>query len=177
MKKYLVPALAIALFGASIASLAQSTPMDHSSHGMQGMMGVDSSTMQAMQKKMSAAKTDEERQALMAEHQTQMAGKQGLMMGMNHDGKSAPMDHAAGGMMAMGSGEMQAMRESMQKKMSAAKTDSERQALMSEQQKLMMEKRTHMMPTNANGHEMNGMPGNMAERQQMMQRRMGMMPM
>ena len=48
---------------------------------------------------------------------------------------------------------------------------------MSEQQKLMLEKRAHMMPTNANGHEMNEMPGNMAERQQMMQRRMGMMPM
>jgi hypothetical protein len=177
MKKYLVPALAIALIGASIASLAQSTPMDHSSHGMQGMMGMDSSTMQAMQKKMSAAKTDEERQALMAEHQTQMAGKQGSMMGMIHDGKSAPTDHAAGGMMAMGSAEMQAMRESMQKKMSEAKTDAERQALMSEQQKLMMEKRAHMMPTNANGHDLNGMPGNMAERRQMMQSRMGMMPM
>jgi hypothetical protein len=112
MKKYLVPALAIALIGASIASLAQSTPMDHSSHGMQGMMGMDSSAMQAMQKKMSAAKTD--------------AG---------------------------------------------------RQALMSEQQKLMMEKRAHMMQTKANGHGMNGMPSNMAERRQMMQSRMGMMPM
>jgi hypothetical protein len=116
MKKYLVSALAIALVGASIASIAQSAPMDHSSHGMgmQGMMGMGSPDMQAMQKKMSAAKTDKERQALMAE-----------------------------------------------------------------QQKLMMEKRAHMMSSNASGHDMNGMPGNMAERQQMMQKRMGMgmMPM
>ena len=116
MKKYLVSALAIALVGASIASIAQSTPMDHSSHGMgmQGMMGMGSPDMQAMQKKMGAAKTDEERQALMAE-----------------------------------------------------------------QQKLMMEKRAHMMSSNGSGHDMNDMPCNMAERQQMMHKRMsmGMTPM
>jgi hypothetical protein len=118
MKKYLVSTLAIALVGASIASIAQSAPMDHSSRGMQGMTG-------------------------------------------------------------MNAGEMQAMRETMQKKMSAAKTNEERQALMAEQQKLMMEKRAHMMSSNASGHDMNGMPGTMAERQQMMQHRMGMgmMPM
>jgi hypothetical protein len=181
MKKYFVSALAIALVGASIASIAQSAPMDHSSHGMgmQGMMGMDSQDMQAMQKKMSAAKTDEERQALMAEHQKQMSGKQGAMMGMIHDGKPGAMSHGSGGMMGTNPGEMQAMRETMQKKMSAAKTDEERQALMAEQQKLMMEKRAHMMSSNASGHDMNGMPGNMAERQQMMQKRMGMgmMPM
>ena len=113
MKKYLLSALAIALIGASITSIAQSTPMDHSSHGMQGMMG------------------------------------------MNHS-------------------EMQAMRESMQKKMSAAKTDEERQALMAEQQKLMMEKHDHKMSSNGAGH---GMSGNMAEHQQMTQKRMGMIPM
>ena len=113
MKKYLLSALAIALIGASVVSIAQSTTEDHSSHGMQGMMG------------------------------------------MNH-------------------GEMQAMRESMQKKMSAAKTDAERQALMAEQQKLMMEKHAHMMPSNASGHDMHRMPGNMAERQQMMHKHMGM---
>ena len=113
MKKYLASALAIALIGASITSIAQSAPMDHSSHGM-GMMGMDSPDMQAMQKKMSAAKTDEERRALMAE-----------------------------------------------------------------QQKLMMEKRSQMMSSNGDGQTMNGMPGNMADRQQMMQKRMGMgmMPM
>jgi hypothetical protein len=159
MKKYFASALAIALIGASIASIAQSAPMDHSSHGM-GMMGMDSSDMQAMQKRMSAAKTDEERKVLMAEHQKQMAGKQGSMMGMNH-------------------GEMQSMREAMQKKLSAAKTDEERRALMAEQQKLMMEKRSQIMSSNGDGQTMNGMPGNMAERQQMMQKRMGMgmMPM
>jgi len=41
----------------------------------------------------------------------------------------------------------------------------------------MMEKRAHMMSSNASGQDMNGMQGNMAERQQMMQKRMGMMPM
>jgi hypothetical protein len=117
MKKYLLPALAIALIGASIVSMAQSKPEDHSSHGTQGM------------------------------------GMQG-MMGMNH-------------------GEMQAMRESMQKKMSAAKTDAERQALMAEQQTLMMAKHTHMMPSDASSHDMHRMPGNMAERHQMMQKHMG----
>jgi hypothetical protein len=175
MKKYLVSALAIALVGASIVSIAQSAPMDHTAHGMgMGMMGMDSPGMQAMQKKMSTAKTDEERQALMAEQQKQMADRQGSMAGMSHDGKSAPMDHAGGAMMGMSSGEMQAMHESMQKRMSAAKTDEERQAVMAEQRKLMMEKRAHMMSSNGNGHDMNGMMGNMPERWQMMQKRMGM---
>lgn len=113
MKKYLLSALAIALIGASVVSIAQSKSEDHSSHGKQGMMG------------------------------------------MNH-------------------GEMQAMRESMQKKMSAAKTDAERQALMAEQKKLMMEKHAHMMPPDASGHDMHPMSGNLAEHQQMMHKRMGM---
>jgi hypothetical protein len=122
MKKYLLSALAIALIGASITSIAQSTPMDHSSHGM--------------------------------------AGNQGSMMGMI-------------------SAEMQTMREAMQKKMSEAKTDEERQALMAEQQKLMLEKHDHKMSSNGGGHGMKGMSGNMAEHQQMMHKRMGMgmMPM
>ena len=121
MKKYLVSALVIGLVGASIASIAQSAPMDHSSNGMAGM------GMQAM--------------------------------------------------MGMDSGEMQAMRDAMQKKMSATKTDEERQALMAEQQKLMLEKRAHMMTSNGSGQGMYGMPGSMAERQQMMRKRMGMMPL
>lgn len=145
--------------------------------GMLGMMGMDSSNMQAMQKKMSAAKTAEKRQALMAEQQKAMAGKQGSMVGMNHDGKSGPMGQGAGAIMGINPGEMQAMRETMQKNMSGAKTDEERQALMAEQQKLMMDNRAHMMSLNASGHELNGMLGNMAERRQIMQRRMGMMPM
>ena len=120
MKKYLLSALATALIGASIASIAQSTPTDHSYHGMPGM------------------------------------GMQGMQ-----------------GMMGMDSPDMQAMRESMQKKMSAAKTDAERQALMAEQKKLMMEKHAQLMSSNAGGHDMHRMPGNMAERQQMMQKRMG----
>jgi len=183
MKKYIISALAMALVVASIASIAQSAPMDHSSHGMgmQGMMGMDTPDMQAMQIKMAAAKTDEERQALMVEHQKQMAAKQGAKMGirtgMDHKGKPGAMDHDPGTMMGMNPAEMQAMRESMQKKLSVAKTDEDRQALMADQQKLMMEKRAHMMSSNASGQDMNGMQGNMAERQQMMQKRMGMMPM
>jgi hypothetical protein len=118
MKKYLVSALAIALIGASIVSMAQSAPTDHSSHGTPGM------------------------------------GMQGRM--------------------GMDSPDMQAMRESMQKKMSAAKTDAERQALMAEQHKLMTEKHARMMPSDASSHDMHRMPGNMAERHQMMQKHMGM---
>jgi len=155
MKKYVISALAIALAVVSIASIAQSYPMSHSFRGMAGMMGMDSPDMQLMQKKMGAAKTDEERQGLMAEHQMQMTGKQGAMMGMNPD-------------------EMQAMRDSMQKKMSAAKTDEERQSLMAEQQKLMMERRAEMMSENATAHDMNGMPGEMTGPWHMMHKRMGM---
>lgn len=117
MKKYLVSALAIALVGASIASIAQSAHMDHLSHRMPGMGMQD-------------------------------------MMGMNSPDMKA-----------------------MQKKMSTAKTDAERQALMAEQQKLMIEKRAQMMLSNASGHDMNRMPGNMPEHQQMMHKRMGLMPM
>ena len=120
MKKYLLFALAIALIGASITSIAQSTPVDHSSHGM--------------------------------------AGNKGSMMGMNP-------------------AEMQAMREAMQKKMSAAKTDEERQALMTEQRKLMMEKHDHKMSPNGGSHGMKGMSGNIDGHQQMMRNHMGMMSM
>ena len=97
--------------------------------------------------------------------------------------QSTPMDHSSHGMqgmqgmMGMNHSEMQAMRESIQKKMSVAKTDEERQALMAEQQKLMMEKHDHKMSSNGAGHGMKGMSGNMAEHQQMMQKRMGMIPM
>ena len=57
MKNYLVSALAVVLVGASIASIAQSAPMDHSSNGMQGM---DSSEMQGMQKKMAESQRQTE---------------------------------------------------------------------------------------------------------------------
>lgn len=80
MKKYFVSALAIALVGASIASIAQSAPMDHSSHGMQGMMGMDS---QDMQKKMGAAKTEEECQVLLAEQRKLMMERRAHMMPMS----------------------------------------------------------------------------------------------
>ena len=93
--------------------------------------------------------------------------------------QSKPEDHSSHGMQGMqgmNQGEMQAMRESMQKKISAAKTDAERQALMAEQKKLMMEKHAHMMPSNGSNHDMHRMPGNMAEHQHMMQKRMGKQP-
>ena len=108
MKKFLASALAITLIVLSIASFAQ----DHSSHGSNGQhSGMDSSEMQTMkqemQKKMSAAKTDEERQALMAEQQKLMQGKQGSMMAMHSK------DHVMGGM----TGNMAERQQMMQKHM------------------------------------------------------------
>ena len=87
MKKFLTSALAIALIGSSIASFAD----DHSSHGSHGQPnGMNSTEMQTMrqgmQKKMSAAKTDEERQALMVEQQKLMQGKKGQMISMHSEG-------------------------------------------------------------------------------------------
>ena len=60
-------------------------------------------------------------------------------------------------------------------KMSAAKTDEERQTLMTEQQKLMQGKQRQMMSMHSQNHGMSGMPSNMAERQQMMQKHKGLM--
>ena len=108
MKKFLASALVITLIGSSIASFAQ----DHSSHGSTGQRGgMDSSEMQTMkqemQKKMSAAKSDEERQALMAEQQKLMLGKQGPMMAMHSK------DNGMGGM----TGNMADRQQMMQKHM------------------------------------------------------------
>jgi len=108
MKKFLASALVITLIGSSIASFAQ----DHSSHGSTGQRGgMDSSEMQTMkqemQKKMSAAKSDEERQALMAEQQKLMLGKQGPMMAMHSK------DNGMGGM----NGNMADRQQMMQKHM------------------------------------------------------------
>jgi hypothetical protein len=75
----------------------------------------------------------------------------------------------------MGSSEMQTMKKEMQKKLSAAKTDEERQAVMAEQKKLMQGKQGSMMAMHSKEHGMGGMNGNMAERQQMMQKHMGSM--
>jgi hypothetical protein len=87
IKKFLTSVFGIALIGASIGSFAQ----DHSSHGSHGQQAVMGSTeMQAMkqdmQKKMSAATTDEERQAIMTKQQKLMQGKQGKMMSMHSQG-------------------------------------------------------------------------------------------
>ena len=108
MKKFLASALAITLIGSSIVSFAQ----DHSSHGLNGQhTGMDSSEIQAMkqemQKKMSTAKTDEERQALMFEQQKLMQGIQGLMMAMHSK------DHGMGDM----SGNMAERQQMMLKHM------------------------------------------------------------
>lgn len=75
----------------------------------------------------------------------------------------------------MGSTEMQAMKQDMQKKMSAAKTDEERQAIMTEQQKLMQGKQGQMMSMHSQGNGMKDMHNNMAERLQMIQKQMGSM--
>ena len=75
----------------------------------------------------------------------------------------------------MGSSEMQTMKKEMQKKMNAAKTDEERQAVMAEQQKLMQGKQGSMMAMHSKEQGIVGMNGNMAERQQMVQKHMGLM--
>lgn len=83
MKKFLISVLAVTLLAASIGTFAQ----DHSSHGSSGPTGpsdnMDRSGMQAMkqdmQRKMSAAKTAEERQAVMKEHQQSMQKHMGSM--------------------------------------------------------------------------------------------------
>ena len=108
MKKFLATALFILLIGSSIASFAQD-PSSHGSHGQHS--GMDSSEMQTMkqemQKKMSAAKTDEERQTLRTEQQKLMQGKQGSMMAMHSK------DHVMGGM----TGNMAERQQMMQKHM------------------------------------------------------------
>lgn len=88
MKKYLAVALGLSLTGAAIVANAQRGP------------GMDPAAMQAMhqemQQKMSATTTDQERQALMAEHRKSMQEKFGTMQpgmpGMGH------ASHAMGAM-------------------------------------------------------------------------------
>jgi hypothetical protein len=108
MKKFLASALAITLIGSSIASFAQG----HSSHGSDGQRGGMSSSeihvmKQEMQKKMSAAKTDEERHAVMAEQQKLMQGKRGSMMAMHSK------EHSMGGMNGNNAGRQQMMQKHM----------------------------------------------------------------
>lgn len=87
MKKVVISALALALIGASIGSFAQATATDHSSHAQHGMVNADMQAMhQEMHKKMSAAKTDDERQTLMAEHMQSMQAQHGQMMAMHAHG-------------------------------------------------------------------------------------------
>jgi coenzyme F420-reducing hydrogenase alpha subunit len=108
MKKFLASALAITLIGSSVASFAQG----HSSHGSNSQRGgMSSSEMhvmkQEMQKKMSAAKTDEERHAVMAEQQKLMQGKRGSMMAMHSK------EHSMGGMNGNNAGRQQMMQKHM----------------------------------------------------------------
>ncbi len=112
MKKVLISALALALIGASIGSFAQATATDHSSHAQHGMEHADMQAMhQDMHKKMSAAKTDDERHALMAEHMQSMQAQHGQMMAM----------HAHGHDMKAMSGHSAEQHEMMQKRMETMK--------------------------------------------------------
>lgn len=108
MKKFLASALAITLIGLSIASFAQGHP-SHGTNGQRG--GMDSTEMQTMkqemQKKMRAAKTEEDRQALMAEQQKLMQGKQGSMMATHSK------EHSMGGMNGNMAGRQQMMQKHM----------------------------------------------------------------
>nr|WP_133702708.1 hypothetical protein [Roseateles toxinivorans] len=63
--------------GAASAAVAKPMP------GMGGDMAVKMKAMQEMHQKMMAAKTAEERQALMAEHMKAMQGGMGMMKGMS----------------------------------------------------------------------------------------------
>ncbi len=89
MKKFFTSALAIALIVSSFGSFAD----DHSLNASHGQTnGMNSTEMQSirqdMHKKMSAAKTNEERQALMAEQQKLMQGKHYQMMAMHSEGRN-----------------------------------------------------------------------------------------
>lgn len=112
MKKVFISALTLALIGVSIGSFAQATSMDHSSHAQHGMEQPDMQAMkQDMLKKMSAAKTDDERQALMAGHMQTMQAQHGQMMAM----------HAQGHDMKAMSGHGTERHEMMQKRMETMK--------------------------------------------------------
>ena len=89
MKKLLTTTLAITLVGASLMAFAQDRPSPSSNCQHGTMSSVDMQTMhKEMQEKMLAAKNDEERQALMAEHHKLMQTKYGHMMPMHADGHS-----------------------------------------------------------------------------------------
>ncbi|MBT9501681.1 MAG: hypothetical protein IV092_10585 [Burkholderiaceae bacterium] len=75
--------------GAASAAVAKPMP------GMGGDMAVKMKAMQEMHQKMMAARTAEERQALMAEHMKAMQGGMGMMKGMSGGaamGKEMPAD-------------------------------------------------------------------------------------
>lgn len=86
MKKYLAFTLFLASITASFASAAQSVPSELSNHASHGM---SSAEMQNMQQKMTEAKTQEERQALMAAQQKRMQAE-GHVMGNMGDHRSMP---------------------------------------------------------------------------------------
>ncbi len=75
----LVRSFLIAAAGAALLGLAGCGAMRGHGHGMHGGgMGADACPMHAdMQQKMAAAKTPEERQALMAEHRKSMGANAG----------------------------------------------------------------------------------------------------
>jgi hypothetical protein len=111
MKKYIPVVLVALLAGAQNSAVAQPSH-DHSQHAAQADV-VDMTPMrEEMQKKMSSAKTDVERQKIMSEQQKKMQGMHDQM----HSQKG---DHDHGHMKNMpADGDMQKRRQQMQEQMS-----------------------------------------------------------
>lgn len=112
MKKLIVAALAVVLTGFQMLTVAQTA---------QVVPGADMKALHdEMQNKMAAAKTDAERQQIMAEQHKKMQATYGQTHGQTHGQLHAQMGHPGhAGMMGMPRGDtemrkrMQSMREQM----------------------------------------------------------------
>ena len=94
--------------------------------------------------------------------------------GMARSMAGKPSAAGSPGQMAMMDSQMNAM-QAMHEKMSSARTPAERNALMAEQMKLMQEGMSMMGGMGPGGMGGATAPGDMAARQQMMEKRMEMM--
>ena len=115
MKKYIPVALIALLASIQIAAVAQSAH-GHAQHAAQVDAGDMTAVHEEMQKKMSSAKTDAERQKIMSEQQKKMQGMRDQMHPQMHALKG---DHDHGHMKNMPTdGDMQKRRQQMQEQMS-----------------------------------------------------------
>ncbi|MGE5116845.1 MAG: hypothetical protein ACM3N6_10195 [Betaproteobacteria bacterium] len=154
--KSIALAATVALALGGCASTMSGGEEDHASHHPQEAgaaapsperVDMHMKTMQDMHQKMMAAKTPEERQALMAEHMKAMQGDMSMMcqmgsgggmgMGMQGDGAAHQPPDTAGAPSAERLDMQMKTMQDMHQKMMAAKTPEERQALMAEHMKAM----------------------------------------